>query len=200
MAERTDERTVEGGDVDGFDDSGASDDVGFDGDELGVDVDALTSDPGSTGSTSGGRTDAGTGAAESSGPGLRSRLRPSIGVPNPLGGLPSARSLALTLVFVVGAMFLGGGFLPLGDVGSVIGIAVAGFVLGLLSGKARYVELAVSGALAAAVSVVLGRLFLSAVANLAVPLAAVGAGSGLVAAVLGHYFGRDLRDGLTRDV
>lgn len=32
------------------------------------------------------------------------------------------------------------------------------------------------------------------------PLVAVGGGVGLVLALLGHYFGRDLRAGLTEDI
>lgn len=208
MSERTDEHTVDGEsdvDLDGLVDDGNGDpagDVGLD-DDLGVDVDALTGEPDAA---TGGTTDASSAPSAagresgSSGQGLLSRLRPSLGVPNPLRALPSPRSLAASFGVVVASMFLFGAFLPLGDIGSVLGIAAGAFLLGIVSAKQRYLELVASGAVAAAVSVVLGRLFLSAVANMAVPLAAVGAGGGAAAALLGHYFGRDLRNGLTRDV
>lgn len=203
MSERTDDRTAEGRasdadvDFDGLvDDAGgttaAAGDVGVAEEDLGVDVDALTGDP-DAGVASGGGPDADE-------PGLLSRLRPSLGASNPLGALPSPRSLGVSLGVVAVSMLLFGAVLPLGDVGSVLGIAAGSFLLGVASGRQRYLELVAAGAVAAAVSVVLGRLFLSAVAGLAVPLAAVGAGSGAAAALLGHYLGRDLRDGLTRDV
>lgn len=210
MSERTDERTA-GGEADGEGDlddlaadvdAGPTGDVGFDDDELGVDVDALTGDPTPTddAGAAGSSAEAEAEARTSSGPGLRSRLTPSMSVPNPLAALPTPRSLAVSFGVVVAFMFAFGAFLPLGDLGSVLGILVAAFLAGAVSGKQRYLELVASGAVAAAVSVVFGRLLLSAVAGLAVPLAAVGAGGGAAAALVGHYLGRDLRDGLTRDV
>jgi hypothetical protein len=209
MSERTDERTVgdradadlDPDDREGDGDAGPAGDVGFDDGELGVDVDALTGDPASADSSSE-TTDASADSGErtGSGPGLLSRLRPSVSVSSPLSAVPTPRSLAVSLGVVVVSMLVGGALLPLGDVGSIIGIFIGAFLIGVVSSKQRYLELVASGAVAAAVSVVLGRLLLSAVAGLAVPLAAVGAGGGAAAALLGHYFGRDLRDGVTRDV
>jgi hypothetical protein len=207
MSERTDERTVgDDAEVDRTDleedvTSGSPGDVGLEDDELGVDVDALTSDPagGDAPSTTDGSSAESTDRT-SEGQGLLSRLRPSVGVSNPLGALPTPRSLAVSFGVVVGSMVVAGALLPLGDIGSILGIFLGALVLGLASGRQRYLELVASGAVAAAVSVVLGQLLLSAVAGLAVPLAAVGGGGGAAAALLGHYFGRDLRDGLTRDV
>jgi hypothetical protein len=127
--------------------------------------------------------------------GLRSRLPSRPSVPTPL----TPRGLLLSLVLTV-VGFLLGGFVPLvGGVTGLLGIGVAGFVLGLL-GKGRYLELALSGAATGAVAFFLDRLVLSVVADFAVPLTLVGGTAGLVAAVLGLYFGRDLRDGLTRSV
>jgi Na+/citrate or Na+/malate symporter len=56
-----------------------------------------------------------------------------------------------------------------------------------------------AGAVVGAILGVLGNLVL-AVATLGVPVAATAAGAGAFAAVVGHYFGRDLRDGLTREL
>lgn len=206
MSERTDERTAGESDVDledlegDVDAAGPTGDVGFDDDELGVDVDALTADPAPSDTSATASSSRESREQSRSGPGLRSRLRPSLSVPNPAGAVPTPRSLAVSLGVVVVSMLVGGALLPLGDVGSILGIAIGAFLLGLVSSSQRYLELAASGAVAAAISVVLGRLLLSAIAGLAVPLAAVGAGGGAAAALLGHYFGRDLRDGLTRDV
>ncbi len=133
--------------------------------------------------------------------GLRSWLpspsRPS--VPTAL----TLRGLGLSTVATV-AGFLLAGAVPvvgslLGGVAGLLGIGVAGFLLGTL-GRGRYLELALAGATTGAVSFFLDRLLLSVVGNFAVPLTLVGGGAGLLAAVLGLYFGRDLRDGLTRGV
>lgn len=223
MSERTDERTAESGDVDvdelldgigsgGSGGSGGADapgPAGFDEDELGVDVEALVGEPDATSRSDGsarsggaaqGGDSGGSGGSGGSLLGGLSRLRPSFGVGNPLAGLPSGRSVLLSVGVVLVSMIGFALLLPLGNLGGMLGIAVGSFLLGLLGGESRYLELGLSGAVAAAVSTVLGQLFLSAVAGLAVPLFAVGAGGGLAAAVLGHYFGRDLRSGLTRDV
>ncbi|MFC7226694.1 hypothetical protein N0B31_04705 [Salinirubellus salinus] len=133
-------------------------------------------------------------AATTSG-GIRSRLPDRPSVPT----LLTPRGLLLSVVLTV-VGFLLGGFVPLvGGVTGLLGIGVAGFVLGLV-GKGRYLELALSGAATGAVAFFLDRLVLSVVADFALPLTLVGGTAGLVAAVLGLYFGRDLRDGLTRSV
>jgi hypothetical protein len=109
------------------------------------------------------------------------------------------RGLLLALALTV-AGFLVGGAVPLvGGVTGLLGIAIAGFGLGLL-GRGRYLELALAGAATGAVAFFFDRLVLSVVAGFAVPLTLVGGSAGLLAAVLGLYFGRDLRDGLTRSV
>ena len=147
--------------------------------------------------------DAGRGAATpeleaeaSSGTGgLRSRLPSRPSAPTVL----TPRGLLLALALTV-AGFLVGGAVPLvGGVIGLLGIGVAGFLLGVL-GRGRYVELALAGAATGAVAFFLDRLVLSVAAGFAVPLTLVGGSAGLLAAVLGLYFGRDLRDGLTRGV
>lgn len=187
MSERTDERTVE----DDVDFDGGTTDVGLDEDELGVDVDALTDEP---------ATDADAGGAESGsdGPGLRSRLRPSVG--SPFGGLPSGRDVGVAVLVVVGSMLAGSAIPLVGSIGGAVGVFAGAFALGLASGKSRYLELAVAGAVSAGLAAFLSSLPIALLADVGLPLAAFGATTGLLAALLGHYFGRDLRDGLTRDV
>ncbi|WP_276259296.1 hypothetical protein [Haloglomus litoreum] len=132
------------------------------------------------------------------GGGLRSRL-PSPSLPSlPLPRF-TLRGLGLSLVVCVAA-FLGAGFvIPLGGLAGLVGVFVAAFALGLV-GRGHYLELAVAGAGTAAVGALLDQLLLAAVADIAVPLTVVGGTAGLFAAVVGCYFGRDLRDGLTRGV
>ena len=202
MSERTHERTSEddvddllddvGGDIDGT----GGGDVGLD-DELGVDVDSLTSDLGGeepTAEPSESKTD--------SGPGLRSRLTPSIGRPSLAPDVPSLRSFLLAFVAVIGGMVAGSAVPLVGSVTSILGVVAGAFFLGLLSGKRRYFPVAVAGAIAAvAASATLGALTFAFVESLGlVPSAAIGTTTGVIAAVVGHYFGRDLRAGLTRDV
>ena len=196
MSERTDERTVESEDIDldGLDDGG---DVGLDEDELGVDVDSLAGDP--VEADAGGADHAGA-QGGSSGPGLLSRLRPSLGLPNPAAALPSAREALVAFAVVVVSMFAGSAVPLLGPVGGLLGVFAGAFVLGLVSGKSRYLELAVAGAAAAGLAAFLSTFAFAVATDSGVPIAAFGAGGGLVATVLGHYFGRDLRSGLTRDV
>ncbi|MFB6140459.1 MAG: hypothetical protein ABEJ26_08505 [Halosimplex sp.] len=216
MSERTDERTEDVDDLldDDFGDvGGGTEGVGADGqvglsdDELGVDVDALTSGPGGdTGGTGAGPDSASAsrsgGRAEKSGPGLLSRLKPSVGRPKLAPNLPSGRSFLLAFVLVIGGMLAGSAVPLVGTFGSAVGIFAGAFVLGLASGTRRYFPVAVAGAAAAMVSVWQGAFFRFAMLSdvgLA-QFAAVGATTGIVVALLGHYFGRDLRAGLTRDV
>ncbi|HET7324046.1 MAG TPA: hypothetical protein VFJ06_06925, partial [Halococcus sp.] len=63
----------------------------------------------------------------------------------------------------------------------------------------HYPEAGVAGALVAGGWSVLGSFTLVLV-GYGLPLIAGSAGIGLVCGLLGHYFGRDLRDGLTREL
>lgn len=202
MSERTDER-VEDLDADlGDPDDG---DVGFSDDELGVDVDALTGGPDATSggsSASPAESEASTESAADSGPSLRSRLTPSIGRPSLGISVPSLRSFLLAAVVVVGGMFAGSAVPVIGSVTGLIGLFLGAFLLGAASGRRRYVPVAVAGAGAAVFATMMqGVLTLTAVESLGLgPTAALGATTGILVAVVGHYFGRDLRDGLTREV
>jgi hypothetical protein len=184
MAERTDERT-------------AGDDATIDDDELGVDVDALTGEPDASSASRSGAAD---GVADES-PGLLSRLRPS-GFTGSLAGLPSGRSVLLTFGVVLVSVLLANSVPLLGIVGGPVGIFAGAFVLGLASGTARYVEFALAGALVGGLGAFQGTLFrIAAFADVGfAPVFALAGGAGLVLAILGHYFGRDLRNGLTAGV
>jgi hypothetical protein len=145
---------------------------------------------------------------DASGRGLADRLRAAVRAPfdaaasrlgSPVEGLFSVRAFLLLFAVTAVGMILGGMALPFGSVGGLLGIAAVAFGAGLLDRRRRYVELSTAGALASGVSWLLGNLVLTAVGT-GVPLVAVGVGVGAFAALLGHYFGRDLRSGLTRDL
>ena len=120
----------------------------------------------------------------------------------------SGKAFGLALVTVAVGVFVGS-LIPLigGTIGTAGGVFLAAFLLGLVLSTRRYVETGIAGAAAGAVSAVtsvLGVGFLPIgidyLSQWGLPLVAVGGGVGLVLALLGHYFGRDLRAGLSRDV
>jgi hypothetical protein len=129
---------------------------------------------------------------ESSG-GVRTRVRETART------VATGRSLAAALVLVAAGAFLVGELLPLGVVGTLLGVALGGSLYGTLSDTRHYTETSLAGALAGGVSVLLGNLALSLI-GVGVPLVVVGAVGGGLAGLVGHYLGRDLRDGLTREV
>lgn len=111
----------------------------------------------------------------------------------------SSRALVLSAVLTLGGALAVGGLLPFGIVGNLVGIFVAAFAYGAATSTHRYVELGLSGGVIAGAMALLGNLALSLVGP-GLPLVAVGFVAGVLAGGLGHYFGRDLRDGLTRDL
>jgi hypothetical protein len=125
--------------------------------------------------------------------GFRSRLRRGA------ASVFSPRVFLLGTVLSLAGLFLAGPLLPLGGLGGLLGVALAGFVLGLGTREARYVELALAGVAAGGVGAVLDHLVLT-IAGVGIPLVAFGAVTGGLAALVGHYFGTDLRRGLTRDL
>jgi hypothetical protein len=82
--------------------------------------------------------------------------------------------------------------------GGLLGVFAATFALGL-AGWRRYVEAGLAGGAVAGVALLLGHPVISMV-GAGAPLTAFGAGTGAAVALLGHYLGRDLRAGLTRDL
>jgi hypothetical protein len=113
----------------------------------------------------------------------------------------------LALVLSVVAVVAGGAVPLLGFVGRLVGLFVVAFAIGLVGRERRYLEVGLAAALASGMGFVVGTLtsafFPFAVRLLSeygVAIAGVGAGVGALAALVGHYFGRDLRDGVTRDL
>ncbi|PSQ09275.1 hypothetical protein BRC93_13145 [Halobacteriales archaeon QS_5_70_15] len=121
------------------------------------------------------------------------------------GGVFSIRRFAVSVVLTLGGFLLVGavpflGSVPvLGSLAGLLGVFTVGFLLGAV-GRGGYTELLVAGAATAGIGLLLDQLVISFLGGFALPVAAVGATAGAVAAVLGHYFGRDLRDGFTRSL
>jgi hypothetical protein len=111
----------------------------------------------------------------------------------------TGQSLAVSLGLVAAGALLVGGVLALGSVGNLLGIALGAFLYGVAAGRRHYTESTLAGVAVGGVLALLGNLVLS-LTGIGVPLVAVGAVGGGLAGLVGHYFGRDLRDGLTREV
>ncbi len=104
----------------------------------------------------------------------------------------------VALVALLGAGLLAGAtVLPIA--GRVIGMFITAFFVGLVASKRRYLEMMTAGVSVGAIAAVLNNMILT-VAGSGQTLVAVGATVGVLAAVGGYYFGRDLRDGLDRDL
>ncbi|WP_049912681.1 hypothetical protein [Natrialba hulunbeirensis] len=102
--------------------------------------------------------------------------------------------LALVLTFAVG-LFAGGAVIPVA--GQLIGIFATAFLIGVITSKRRYLELTSAG-ITAGMLTTLDPVYFALGSGLT--LLGIGASIGFVASVAGYYFGRDLRDGLVRDV
>lgn len=137
--------------------------------------------------------------------GRRSGVRPR------LARLFSVRVFLGALLLCVVGTVVGtsvGGFLPGGGfLGRIVGLFGAGFAVGLGTSHRRYLEVGVAGGVASGLGFllnVLGSTVLPVAADLlsryGVTIAGGGAAAGVLVALVGHYFGRDLRDGLTREV
>jgi hypothetical protein len=113
------------------------------------------------------------------------------------------RVFLLAIGLSVVGLVVGGAVPVVGYLGRFAGIALAGFVLAFLVAGRRYVEAGLAGALAAGLGFVLATLnsaLFPVIADYGVRIAGIGTTAGLLAALLGHYFGRDLRAGLTKDL
>lgn len=117
-----------------------------------------------------------------------------------VGSLLSTSGLVVAFVLSVLGIFVFG-LIPLlpSIVTSLVGIFVAGFVYGTATDTRRYLECALGGALAGGGSVLLSYLFM-ALFGANATLLAIALVGGALAGTTGHYFGRDLRDGMTRDL
>lgn len=120
----------------------------------------------------------------------------------------SLTALALALL-ALGIGSILGGFVPIvgGSLGRLAGVAAGAFLIGAVAARRRYVETGLAGACVGAGSALLSVLSVGFLpigvrflADYGVGLVGVGAGLGALTALVGTYFGRDLRAGLTADV
>jgi hypothetical protein len=116
-----------------------------------------------------------------------------------LGKVATTRSLGTALALsVVGVVAFG--FVPILSIANtLLGIAAAGFAYGLGSEERRYVEMALAGAVTGGATTLLGNLAVAVFAS-GGTLLGVALLAGAAAGAVGHYFGRDLRAGLTADL
>ncbi|MFC7073958.1 hypothetical protein ACFQJ7_02620 [Halovenus rubra] len=115
-----------------------------------------------------------------------------------LGRVLSSRGLVVATVLsvVFSALF---SLIPfLGLLGSLLGLGGAGFAYGAGSSESRYLELLLAGGAVGGGSALLGNLLVITFGSTV--LLGLGLLGGAGAAVVGHYFGRDFRRGLTRDI
>lgn len=116
------------------------------------------------------------------------------------GGLErwfSPEAFLLSAVLLAVGLVVGGGTVPF--FGRPAGMALVAFLAGLASDERRYAELGVAGVAVGGLASLLRNAVLT-LAGVGVPLVAISAVVGGLAAVLGYYLGRDLRDGLTREL
>ena len=129
-------------------------------------------------------------------PSLSGWLRPSVPSLSPSSYFSPRAFVALTAVF--GAAFLGGG-LTIPIAGQLIGMFAAGFLVGLVTSKRRYLEVGLAGSSVGAVTGLFNYAVVVA-AGLGGRVLVAGVTAGALACLLGYYFGRDLRNGLNQEV
>jgi len=107
--------------------------------------------------------------------------------------------LAITFVLGVG-LLVGNAVVPLASIGGTVGALAVAFALGLATSKRRYLEVGLGGGTAGGLSGLLQTdLTTALMVSVSMPIL-IGAAVGFVASIVGYYFGRDLRDGLARDI
>lgn len=124
-----------------------------------------------------------------------------------IGAVFSLRSFVLSAALIAVGV-VGGGAIPIvGTLGSLGGLFVAAFVVGLVASERRYLETATAGGLIVGASFALSLLSTGVLPvgmrffrEYGLAFGGVGVGIGVLLAVAGHYFGRDLRDGLTQEI
>jgi hypothetical protein len=109
----------------------------------------------------------------------------------------SPQAFLLSAVLLVVGLVGGGMVIP--AFGRPVGMLLVAFAFGLASGERRYGEIGLAGVAVGGLASLLRNAVLT-VAGVGLPLVAVGAVVGGLAGLLGLYLGRDLRDGLTRDL
>lgn len=121
--------------------------------------------------------------------------------------LPTIRSLFFVIALSAVGFITGGSVPIIGTIGQFIGLFITSFLIGAIGSEGRYAESAIGGGLVTGVLLILGTLtsvftpfavqFLS---DYGIAIAGAGVGVGSIIAVVGHYFGRDLRSGLTKNI
>lgn len=111
----------------------------------------------------------------------------------------SPRSFIAALLLTVGGLVAVNAIVPLPGAG-LLGVFTAAFLFGLASERRRYLETTVAGGVTFAASSLIGYAVIAALGGIGLPLAAIAGGVGALVGAVGHYFGRDLRDGLTREL
>ena len=119
----------------------------------------------------------------------------------------SLRSFLVVLVASLAGVIAGGSIPIVGSIGRFLGLFAVAFGAGAVGSRSRYLEVGVGGAVASGAAFLLGTLTsifapvaVQVLADYGVAIVGLGTGAGLLVALAGHYFGRDLRDGLMRDV
>jgi hypothetical protein len=143
-----------------------------------------------------GRDRGGSGSRESS-HGRLGRLRAGLG--RRLGGWFSLRAFTVAVVAATAGLVAGNLFVPFGQVGGVLGLFAAAFLAGLVYRRA-YAEWLLAGAIVGGASVLLSFAILSLATGTGIDFALIGGGAGAASGIVGHYLGRDLRKGLTKEV
>ncbi|SDK03872.1 hypothetical protein [Natronorubrum texcoconense] len=129
-----------------------------------------------------------------------SRLRSKLSIPTSGPSLEQYFSPRAFFAFVllVGTGLVAGG-MTIPFAGRVLGMFGVAFAIGLLTSKRRYLEMAAAGTTVGGLSALASYTVL-AVAGSYQAVVAVGVAAGLVGCLIGYYFGRDLRNGLVRDI
>ena len=109
------------------------------------------------------------------------------------------RPFLVALVGSVVGLAVGTAVVPLPGAG-LLGVFLAAFVFGLLRARRRYLEATLAGGLTVGAAALLGYGVVGVLAGVGLPVGAVMGGVGAIVGAAGHYFGRDLRDGLTREL
>ena len=122
------------------------------------------------------------------------------GIRSRLGRLFSPRGFLLRAGVLVAGIVVTG-FVPLlpALLATFLGILIGGFAIGLFEGEGSYLETGTAGLLVGGAAALLNNLTLTIV-GVGTPLVVTGAVGGLVGAIVGLYFGRDLKAGLTAEL
>lgn len=124
------------------------------------------------------------------------RFTPSVST----GDLFSPKAFFAFVLLLSSGLLVGNAVIPFAGLGGLVGAFGMAFLAGLITSKRRYLEVLTGGATAGGITGLLTTDLTFAIAvSFSAPIL-VGAGVGLFASVLGYYFGRDLRDGLARDI